>query len=75
MNISDSARIRALEVEVQYLKDDIKEVKELVKPLADAFQRAKGFTGAMYVFGTIALLGLGAGAKSIWEWLRNGLGL
>ena len=47
--------------------------KNTIKPLGDAFQRAKGFQGAVYVFVTLVLLGLGAGAKSLVEWLLNGV--
>jgi hypothetical protein len=74
MLIRDQEETRKLMRENQQeTKEDIQEIKNTIKPLGDAFQRAKGFQGAVYVFVTLVLLGLGAGAKSLVEWLLNGV--
>jgi hypothetical protein len=66
-------RLVRLETQVQGIVADMAFIKGELKPITEAFQQAKGFKGAVYLFGIIMLLAIGAGFKEVGGWVLSTL--
>ena len=64
-------RLARLEIQVQGLASDMAFIKGELRPIAEAFQQAKGFKGAIYLFGILILVAIGAGFKDIAGWIAG----
>jgi hypothetical protein len=64
-------RLARLEIQVQGLASDMAFIKGELRPIAEAFQQAKGFKGAVYLFGILILVAIGAGFKDIAGWIAG----
>jgi len=66
-------RIARLEAQMQSISDDVAEIKREQRLLVEAFQQTKGFKGAVYVFGALFLLAVGASFKEVAGWILAAL--
>ena len=64
-------RLARLEIQVQGLASDMAFIKGELRPIAEAFQQAKGFKGAIYLFGILILVAIGAGFKDVAGWIGS----
>ena len=64
-------RLARLEIQVQGLASDMAFIKGELRPIAEAFQQAKGFKGAVYLFGILILVAIGAGFKDVAGWIAG----
>ncbi|MBV9051209.1 MAG: hypothetical protein JO196_02320 [Hyphomicrobiales bacterium] len=48
-------------------------IKGELKPITEAFQQAKGFKGAVYLFAVLLLVAIGAGFKDVVGWVVTAL--
>ena len=64
-------RLARLEIQVQGLASDMAFIKGELRPIAEAFQQAKGFKGAIYLFGILILVAIGAGFKDVAGWIAG----
>jgi hypothetical protein len=62
-------RLVRLETQVQAIVSDVAFIKSELKPITEALQQAKGFKGAVYLFGILILLAIGAGFKEVASWV------
>jgi hypothetical protein len=62
-------RLARLETQVQGIVADMAFIKSELKPITEAFQQAKGFKGAVYLFGILILIAIGAGFKEVAGWI------
>ncbi len=67
-------RLARLEARLERVIDDISEVKGEVKPIAKAFEQAKGIKAAVLFISVIVIGGIGAGSREILNWLLSALG-
>ncbi len=66
-------RLVRLETQVQGIVTDMAFIKAELKPITDAFQQAKGFKGAVYLFAILLLVAIGAGFKDVIGWVLTTL--
>ena len=64
-------RLARLEIQVQGLVADMAFLRGELKPVTEAFQQAKGFKGAVYLFGILILVAIGAGFKDVAGWIGS----
>jgi hypothetical protein len=64
-------RLARLEIQVQGLASDMAFIKGELRPIAEAFQQAKGFKGAVYLLGILILVAIGAGFKDVAGWIAG----
>jgi hypothetical protein len=62
-------RLARLEIQVQGIVADMAFLKGELRPITEAFQQAKGFKGAVYLFGILVLVAIGAGFKDAAGWI------
>jgi len=62
-------RLVRLETQVQGIVSDVAFIKAELKPITEALLQAKGFKGAVYLFGILTLLAIGAGFKDAAGWV------
>ena len=63
-------RLVRLETQVETILADMAFIKGELRPITEAFQQAKGFKGAVYLFGMLMLLAIGAGFKEVAGWIE-----
>ena len=66
-------RLVRLETQVQAIVTDMAFIKGELKPITEAFQQAKGFKGAVYLFAVLLLVAIGAGFKDVVGWVVTAL--
>ncbi|MBV8447146.1 MAG: hypothetical protein JO094_03885 [Hyphomicrobiales bacterium] len=66
-------RLVRLETQVQAIVTDMAFIKGELKPITEAFQQAKGFKGAVYLFAVLLLVAIGAGFKDVVGWILTAL--
>jgi hypothetical protein len=66
-------RLVRLETQMQGIVTDMAFIKGELKPIAEAFQQAKGFKGAVYLFAILLLVAIGAGFKDVVGWVLTTL--
>jgi len=66
-------RLARLEIQVQGLVADMAFLRGELKPITEAFQQAKGFKGAVYLFAILLLVAIGAGFKDVVGWVLTTL--
>ena len=64
-------RLVRLETQMQGIVTDMAFIKGELKPITEAFQQAKGFKGAVYLFGILILVAIGAGFKDAAGWIAS----
>ncbi len=64
-------RLARVEIQVQGLVADMAFLKGELRPITEAFQQAKGFKGAVYLFGILMLVAIGAGFKDVAGWIAS----
>jgi len=72
-NNPQGERLARLEIKVEGLVADMAFLRGELKPITEAFQQAKGFKGAVYLFGILILVAIGAGFKDVAGWLASTL--
>jgi len=66
-------RLVRLETQVQAIVSDVAFIRGELKPITEAFQQAKGFKGAVHLFGILVLLAIGAGFKEVASWVVSAI--
>jgi hypothetical protein len=66
-------RLVRLETQVQGIVSDVAFIKMELKSITEALQQAKGFKGAVYLFGILMLVAIGAGFKEVVAWVVTAL--
>ncbi|MBV9138201.1 MAG: hypothetical protein JO357_14180 [Hyphomicrobiales bacterium] len=66
-------RLVRLETQVQAIVTDMAFIKGELRPITEAFQQAKGFKGAVYLFAVLILVAIGAGFKDVVGWVVTAL--
>lgn len=70
---SPGERLVRLETQMQGIVTEMAFIRAELKPITEAFQQAKGFKGAVYLFAVLLLVAIGAGFKDVVGWILTTL--